>query len=95
MSAYKLSLRLRSSALRAEGAAIRHRVAGAGSEPGGFAWVLRRWLSSVLLAAGLGVLAVMPAQADAAEGELRLRFFQPNGLGVLVNSLGVGRYAFG
>ena len=73
MSAYKLSLCQRSGESRDEGAATRRCVAGAGSEPGALAWLLRRGLSSFTLAAALVVLAVMPAQADGADGDLRLR----------------------
>ena len=73
MSAYKLSLRQRSGESRGEGAATRRCVAGAGSEPGALAWLLRRGLGRFTLAAALVVLAVMPAQADGADGDLRLR----------------------
>ena len=74
MSAYKLSLRQRSGESRGEGAATRRCVAGAGSEPGALAWLLRRGLSSFTLAAALVVLAVMPAHAaDPADGDLRIR----------------------
>ena len=74
MSAYKLSLRQRSGESRGEGAATRRCVAGAGSEPGALAWLLRRGLSSFTLAAALVVLAVMPAHAEALDdGDLRLR----------------------
>ena len=74
MSAYKLSLRQRSGESGGEGAATRRCVAGAGSEPGALAWLLRRGLSSFTLAAALVVLAVMPAHAaDPADGDLRLR----------------------
>ena len=74
MSAYNLSLRQRSGESRGEGAATRRCVAGAGSEPGALAWLLRRGLGRFTLAAALVVLAVMTAHAaDPADGDLRIR----------------------